>query len=78
MLFSVRFSLLQQFINACHLVDGLIEVKMQFWNDTQLMALQVSHLATNFRGVCLHLRNHACYFVLWKDAQIDVCNAQVG
>ena len=69
--------LFEQFVDASHFVDCLVKVEVQFGYDAQLMALHMSHLAADLGCVVLHLSNRASHFVLWKYAQVNVCNTEV-
>ena len=60
-----------------HLVNGLVKMKMQFGDNTQLMTLHTAHLTAYLARVCLYLLHRGGFFVLWKDAQVHVSNTQI-
>ena len=61
-----------------HAVDGVIEVEMEFGDDTQLVSFEGAEFATELTRMVLDSRHGVCHLVLREDGEIDVCYRQVG
>ncbi len=61
-----------------HLVECGVDVEVKFGYDTQLMAFEMSHLATYGTMVLFYFAHHLAYSVGREDREVDVCYGKVG
>lgn len=67
-------------VDALHAIDGLIYMKMQLWDNAQLMTLQITHFEADFGLVFLYALQHGCR-CLWssgKYTKVHVRDGQIG
>ena len=60
-----------------HSVDGVIEVEMEFGDDTQLVSLEGAEFAAELAGVVMDSVHGVCHLVLGEDGEIDMGYRQV-
>ena len=61
-----------------HAVDGVIEVEVEFGDNTQLVALERAEFSAELAGVLLYCLDGVSHLVLREDGEIDVGYRQVG